>query len=112
MHTPYPSVTYNSFPFSFLLPLALSNYGGLFFSFVIDTGKSQQTALTGGAAAVGGLALIAIIALAVLAVKYRIAQIFMNRNKVETCTLPKMKRWVDEMPTSKRDDMIEKEDSF
>ena len=49
-------------------------------------------ALIGGAAAEGGLALIAIIALAVLAVKYRIAQIFMNRNKVETCTLPTMKR--------------------
>jgi len=49
---------------------------------VVDTGKSQQTALICGAAATGGLALIAIIALAVLAVKYRLARRFMNRNKV------------------------------
>ena len=42
---------------------------------MVDTGKSQQTALIGGAAVAGGLALITIIALAVLAVKYRIARI-------------------------------------
>ena len=112
MHTPYPSVTYNSFPFSFLLPLALSNYGGLFFSFVIDTGKSQQTALIGGAAAVGGLALIAIIALAVLAAKYRIARIFMNRKKVRDLYTTQDEQMSRRNAYIQEDDMIEKEDSF
>ena len=112
MHTPYPSVTYNSFPFSFLLPLALSNYGGLFFSFVIDTGKSQQTALTGGAAAVGGLALIAIIALAVLAVKYRLARRFMYRNKVGALYTTQDEQMSRRNAFIQEDDMIEKEDSF
>jgi len=112
MHTPYPSVTYNSFPFSFLLPLALSNYGGLFFSFVIDTRKSQQTALTGGAAAVGGLALIAIIALAVLAAKYRLARRFMNRNKVGDLYATQDEQMSRRNAYIQEDDMIEKEDSF
>ena len=50
---------------------------------IVGTGQGQNIAFIGGAAAGGGLALIAIIALAVLAVKYRLARKFMNRNKVE-----------------------------
>ena len=79
---------------------------------MIDTGKSQQTAFIGGAAAAGGLALIAIIALAVLAVKYRIARIFMNRDKVGDLYI------TQDAPMSRRnayiqeDDMVEEEDSF
>lgn len=46
-----------------------------------DTGK-QSAAVIGGAAAAGGLALVAIIALAVLFVKYRIARLLLNRNKI------------------------------
>jgi len=46
-----------------------------------DTSK-QSAAVIGGAAAAGGLALVAIIALAVLFVKYRIARLLLNRNKI------------------------------
>ena len=83
-----------------------------FFSFVIDTGKSQQTALIGGAAAVGGLALIAIIALAVLAAKYRIARIFINRNKVGDLYTTQDEQMSRRNAYIQEDDMIEKEDSF
>ena len=68
--------------------------------------------MIGGAAAAGELVLIAIIALAVLAVKYRIARIFMNRNKVgDLCTtqdeqMSRRNAYIQE------DDIIEKEDSF
>ena len=41
---------------------------------IVGTGQGQNIAFIGSAAAGGGLALIAIIALAVLAVKYRIAR--------------------------------------
>lgn len=47
----------------------------------VDTSK-QSAAVIGGAAAAGGLALVAIIALAVLFVKYRIARLLLNRNKI------------------------------
>ena len=48
-----------------------------------DTGENKkEAALIGGIAGAGGLGLIAIVALAVVFVKYRIARRFMNRNKV------------------------------
>ena len=47
----------------------------------VDTGK-QSAAVIGGAAAAGGVALVAIIVLAVLFVKCRIARLFLKRNKI------------------------------
>ena len=48
-----------------------------------ETGKNkQQAALIGGATAAGGVGLLALIGLVVLFVKYRIARLMMNRNKV------------------------------
>jgi len=49
-----------------------------------DSGHDKQTALIGGVAAVGGFGLIAVIALAVLGVKYRMAvsKRFMNATYV------------------------------
>ena len=79
---------------------------------MIDTGKSQQTALIGGAAAVGGLALIAIIALAVSAAEYRIARIFMNRNKVGDLYTTQDEQMSRRNAYIQEDDMIEKEDFF
>ncbi|CAH3044643.1 unnamed protein product, partial [Porites evermanni] len=77
-----------------------------------DTGKSQQTALIGGAAAAGGLSLIVIIALAVLAVKYRIARRFMNRNKVGDLYTTQDEQMSRRNAYIQEDDMIEREDSF
>ena len=45
--------------------------------------SSKQTALIGGVAAAGGVALVALVAFTLLFVKYRIARLFMNRNKIE-----------------------------
>ena len=79
---------------------------------MVDTGKSQQTALIGGAAAAGGLALIAIIALAVLAVKYRIARRFMNRDKIGDLYRTQDAQMSRRNACIQEDDMVEKEDSF
>ena len=50
---------------------------------VSDTGENkQQAAMIGGAAAAGGVGLLALIALVFVFVKYRIARLLMNRNKV------------------------------
>ena len=48
----------------------------------MHTGQSKQIALIGGAAAAGGFGLIAVVDLAVLFVKYRIARLLMNRTNV------------------------------
>ena len=79
---------------------------------MVDTGKSQQIALIGGAAAAGGLSLIVIIALAVLAVKYRIARRFMNRNKVGDLYTTQDEQMSRRNAYIQEDDMIEREDSF
>ncbi|CAH3173234.1 unnamed protein product [Porites evermanni] len=76
------------------------------------TGQSQNIAFIGGAAAGGGLALIAIIALAVLAVKYRLARKFMNRNKVGDLYTAKDEKMSRRNAYIQEDDMIEKEDAF
>ena len=80
---------------------------------IVDTDQNKQTgALIGGVAAAGGFGLIAIIALAVLFVKYRIARRFMNRKKVgDLCTtqdqqLSRKNAYIQE------DDMIDKDDTF
>ena len=79
---------------------------------VVGTGQSQNIAFIGGAAAGGGLALIAIIALAVLAVKYRLARKFMNRNKVGDLYTAKDEQMSRRNAYIQEDDMIEKEDAF
>ena len=52
-----------------------------FFFVFIDTGK-QSAAVIGGATAAGGIGLVAVIALAVVLVKYRILRLMTNKNKV------------------------------
>lgn len=44
--------------------------------------QSNEKELVGGVAAAGGIVVIAVIALVVLSIKYRIARRFMDRNKV------------------------------
>ena len=58
------------------------------------------------------MALIAIIALAVLAVKYRLARKFMNRNKVGDLYATKDEQMSRRNAYIQEDDMIEKEDAF
>ena len=79
---------------------------------IVGTGQGQNIAFIGSAAAGGGLALIAIIALAVLAVKYRLARKFMNRNKVEHFYAGKDEQMSRRNAFIQEDDMIEKKDSF
>ena len=79
---------------------------------IVGTGQGQNIALIGGAAAGGGLALVAIIALAVLAVKHRLARKFMNRNKVGDLYTGKDEQMSRTNAFIQEDDMIEKKDSF
>ena len=53
-------------------------------TFLMSIGLSKQeaAAIIGGATAAGGFALVVVIVLAVLFVKYRIARLLLNRNKV------------------------------
>ena len=84
----------------------------LFFSPWTDTEKSQKPALIIGAGAAGGFALIVIIALAVLAVKYRLARRLMNRNKVGDLYTTQDEQMSRRNAYIQEDDMIEREDSF
>ena len=52
-----------------------------FFFVFIDTGK-QSAAVIGGVTAAGGICLVAVIALAVVLVKYRVLRLMTNKNKV------------------------------
>ena len=52
-----------------------------FFFVFIDTGK-QSAAVIGGVTAAGGIGLVAVIALAVVLVKYRVLRLMTNKNKV------------------------------
>ena len=65
-----------------------------------------------GAGAAGGFALIVIIALAVLAVKYRLARTLMNRNKVGDLYTTQDEQMSRRNAYIQEDDMIEREDSF
>ena len=79
----------------------------------LDTGQSnKQAALIGGVAGASGVGLIAIIALAVLFVKYRIARRLMNRNKVGDLYTTQDEQMSRRNAYIQEDDMIEKEDSF
>ena len=52
-----------------------------FFFVFVDTGK-QSAAVIGGVTAAGGIGLVAVIALAVVLVKYRVLRLMTNKNKV------------------------------
>ena len=65
-----------------------------------------------GAGAAGGFSLIVIIALAVLAVKYRLARRLMNRNKVGDFYITQDEQMSRRNAYIQEDDMIEREDSF
>jgi len=77
-----------------------------------DTGQSNQAALIGGVAGASAVGLIAIIALAVLFVKYRIARLMMNRNKVGDLYTTQDEQMSRKNAYVQEDDMIEKEDSL
>ena len=79
----------------------------------IDPGnpdKSKQTALIGGVAAAGGFGLIAVAALVVLSVKYRLARRFMNRSKVGDLYTTQGEQMGRQNAYIQEDDMIEKDD--
>ena len=68
--------------------------------------------MIGGAAAAGGFGLIAVVALAVLFVKYRITRRLMNRNKVGDLYTTKDEQMSRKNAYIQEDDMIEKDDAF
>ena len=68
--------------------------------------------MIGGVAGASGVGLIAIIALAVLFVKYRIARRFMNRSKVGDLYTTQDEQLSRRNAYIQEDDMIEREDSF
>ena len=68
--------------------------------------------MIGGVAGASGVGLIAIIALAVLFVKYRIARRLMNRNKVGDLYTTQDEQLSRRNAYIQEDDMIEREDSF
>lgn len=76
----------------------------------IDTGKQSAAAIIGGAAAAGGIALVAVIALAVLFVKYRIARLLLNRNKIGDLYTTQDEQMGRQNAYIQEDDMIEKSD--
>ena len=79
---------------------------------ISDTDQNKQTALIGGLAGAGGFALIAVAALAVLFVKYRIARRFMNRNKVGDQYATQDEQLSRRNAYVQPEDMVEHEDSF
>ncbi|XP_066022016.1 deleted in malignant brain tumors 1 protein-like isoform X2 [Pocillopora verrucosa] len=77
-----------------------------------ETGQNKQTALIGGVAGAGGFALVAVAALAVLFVKYRIARRFINRNKVGDLYTTQDEQLSRRNAYVQPEDMVEQEDSF
>lgn len=75
-----------------------------------DTGK-QSAAVIGGAVAAGGFALVAVIALAVLFVKYRIARLLLNRNKIGDLYTTQEEQAGRQNAYIQEEDMIEKGDA-
>ena len=78
----------------------------------LDAGQSKHAALIGGVAGASGVGLLAIIALAVLFVKYRVARRFMNRNKVGDLYTTQEEKMSRKHAYIQEDDIIEKEDSL
>ena len=80
---------------------------------VSDTGENkQQAAMIGGAAAAGGVGLLALIALVFVFVKYRIARLLMNRNKVGDLYTTQDEQLSRRNAYIQDDDTIEKEGSM
>ena len=94
------------FPWSLLEPWFLACFH------ILDTDQNKQTALIGGLAGAGGFALIAVAALAVLFVKYRIARRFMNRNKVGDQYATQDGQLSRRNAYVQPEDMVEHEDAF
>lgn len=82
-----------------------------FLVYLGTTGNSQG-GLIGGTAAAGGFGIIAVIALAVLFNKHRIARRFVNRNKVADLYTTGGEHMGRQNAYIQEDDAIEKEDSF
>ena len=78
----------------------------------LETTRSNQAGLIGGTAAAGGFGIIAVIALAVLFNKYRIARRFVNRNKVADLYTTGGEHMGRRNAYIQEDDTIEKEYSF
>ena len=80
---------------------------------VSDTGENKQkAAMIGGAAAAGGVGLLALIALVFVFVKYRIARLLMNRNKVGDLYTTQDEQLSRRNAYIQDDDTIEKEGSM
>ena len=79
---------------------------------ISETGQNKQTVLIGGVAGAGGFALVAVAALAVLFVKYRIARRFINRNKVGDLYTTQDEQLSRRNAYVQPEDMVEQEDSF
>lgn len=79
----------------------------------MSLGTSKQSAAAiGGAAAAGGFALVAIIALAVLFVKYRITRLLLNRNKIGDLYTTQDEQMSRKNAYIQEDDMIEKNEEM
>ncbi|KAL9987824.1 hypothetical protein ACROYT_G002192 [Oculina patagonica] len=74
--------------------------------------SKQSAAVIGGAAAAGGFALVAVIALAVLFVKYRIARLLLNKNKVGDLYATQDEQMSRSNAYIKEEDMVEKSDAM
>ena len=82
-------------------------------SIFVDTGNAdRQAVVIGSATAAGGVGLIAIIVLAVLFVKYRIARLLLNRNKVGDLYTTQDEHLNRRNAYIQEDDMIEKNESL
>ena len=78
-----------------------------------DTGKTdKQTVMIGSVTAAGGVAVLAIIGLVVLFIKYRITRLMMNRNKVGDLYTTQDEQISRKNAYVQEEDVIEKEDFF
>lgn len=79
----------------------------------LDTGNTdKQAVVIGSATAAGGVGLVAIIVLAVLFVKYRIARLLLNRSKVGDLYTTQDEHLSRRTAYIQEDDMIEKDESL
>lgn len=79
----------------------------------LDTGNTdKQAVVIGSATAAGGVGLVAIIVLAVLFVKYRIARLLLNRSKVGDLYTTQDEHLSRRTAYFQEDDMIEKDESL
>jgi len=78
-----------------------------------DTGKTdKQAVMIGSVTAAGGFAVLAIIGLAVLFIKHRIARLMMNRNKVGDLYTTQDEQMRRQNAYSQEEDMMEKDETL